>query len=129
MAWRRRAKQDAPATAKLYGIMPHPGQAFYFVCMDARTGKWIFTPLAEGGYNGNPEVTLLPPGRGDIFVARVKDRQDFELRVMDGTKGRHLHTVKVKGSGDYGVAGRASAAVQNGSVALFGNKKIRIAGK
>ena len=124
------AGEGKPRPARLYGIMPHPGQAFYFVCLDARTGEWVFKPREEKGYADEPKVILLPPpAGGDTFVARVKDRQDFELRALDMKTGQRIHSLKVKGSGAFGVAGRASATVQNGHLALYGGKVVRIAGR
>jgi hypothetical protein len=117
----------ADTGARLYGIRPHPGQGFYLVCMDAATGKDLFAPHEEKGYNARPEVSLEKRLFGSSLVARVKDRQDFELVVFRADNGSRTHKTKGKGTGDFGAAGRVSAAVQNGSLALFGDNKLHIA--
>jgi hypothetical protein len=122
---------EAPAragdAARLYGIRPHPGQGFYLVCMDPTTGRDLFPPHEERGYEGRPRVTLEKRFFGASLVARVKDRQDFELVVFRASDGARTHRVKGKGTGDFGVPGRVSAAVQNGSLALFGDNRLTLA--
>jgi hypothetical protein len=116
-----------PAGARLYGIRVHPGQGFYLACMDARTGKDIFTPREEEGYTGVPAVTLEERLFGETLVIRVKDRQDFELGAFGARDGARLYTLKGKGTGDFGQAGRVSYTVQSGGLALFGNNTLSIA--
>ena len=110
--------------AKLYGIKPHPGQAFYFVGMDGKTGKYLFAPNEQKGYGGKPEVVLLPALHGDCAVALVKDRQDYEVKAFDLKDGKLLHTMKVKSAGDFGVHGCVSATAQNGKLVLLGSKEL-----
>ena len=111
---------------KLFGIKPHPGQGFYFVGMNAATGKHLFKPLEQKGYEGIPKVRLRGTMYGNVLVAEAKDRQDYELKLFDTAKGRLVRTVKVKGSGDFGEHGRASAAVQPGGLALMGKNELKI---
>jgi len=111
---------------RLYGIQPHAGQGFYFVCMDCKTGKWVFKPREEKGYGGVPEVQLSPSLYGKVAMVRIKDRQDFELKVFDTKKGSLMHRVQVKGAGNFGEHGRVSATVQDGKLALFGSNELKV---
>jgi outer membrane protein assembly factor BamB len=112
---------------KLFGIKDHPGQGFYFVGMDAATGKHLFRPLEQDGYQDKPRVRLRDTLYGNVLVAEIRDRQNFELKAFDVDKGRLLHTVKVEGVGDFGEHGRASATVQPGGLALLGKNEVRMA--
>jgi outer membrane protein assembly factor BamB/tetratricopeptide (TPR) repeat protein len=111
----------------LFGILPHPGQAFYFAGLDCRTGKVLFPPSEEKGYGGKPEVQLMLELRGDYAVALIKDRQDFEVKAFDVRNGRRMHALQVKSSGDFGEHGRASGAAQGGILALLG-KNVLVTG-
>jgi hypothetical protein len=106
---------------RLYGIKPHPGQGFYFVGLDCKTGRDLFGPNEQKGYGGKPEVMLLRPAYGGTLVTAIKDRQDFQLKAFDAAGGSLLHTVAVKAAGDFGVHGAASATVQNGKLVLLGH--------
>jgi len=53
----------------IYGIGVHPGQGFYFVGLDCRTGKRLFKRNEQAGYQGKPEVALLPTLFGPHAVA------------------------------------------------------------
>jgi len=112
---------------RLYGIKPHPGQGFYFAAMDCKTGKLLYRPREQKGYGGKPEVELFGRLYGGMAVARVKDRQDFELKVFDLAGGQLVHTARVKGTGSFGEHGRASATVQNGQLFLLGKNKLKSA--
>lgn len=114
---------------KLYGIKPHPGEAFYVAGMDCRTGKPLFAPNEQAGYVGKPDAQLMPGLYGDTLVARVRDQQDFELKVFSARDGTLLHTMQGKSAGDFGEHGRASAAVQNGRLALLAKDTLVTAGK
>jgi outer membrane protein assembly factor BamB len=114
---------------RLYGIGLHPGQGFYFVGLDCRTGKPLFRRGEHKGYRGKPDVALRPQAYGNTLVAMIRDRQDFELRALDVRNGKLLHTVKVKGTGDFGEHGRASATVQDGGLAILGGHDLQIAVK
>ena len=49
------------------------------------------------------------------MVARIKDRQDFELKAFDVKDGKLAHAMKVeRRPGELGEHGRASATAQNG---------------
>lgn len=104
----------------LYGLEMHPGQGFYFVSRDAATGKTLRRREFKG-YQDRPRVTLLKHRFGKHLVARVGDRQDFELKVLDPEKkkGEATHTLRQKGVGPFGVHGRVSATVQNGRLVLL----------
>jgi outer membrane protein assembly factor BamB len=110
---------------RLYGLAPHPGQGFYFDCVDAKTGKRIYrTEVA--GYDAQPQVTLMDRAFGPYRVARTRDRQDFDLRVFDCRNGKNVARVEVKGAGDYGEYGRVSANGQNGALALYGMRVLKL---
>jgi outer membrane protein assembly factor BamB len=111
--------------AKLYGIKPHAGQGFFVAGLDCQTGRPLFAPFEQKGYGGKPEVTLFPAVFGNAIVAKIKDRQDYEVRAFDAASGRLLHVMKVKSAGDFGEHGRVSAAVQNGKLLLLGKNDLR----
>jgi outer membrane protein assembly factor BamB/tetratricopeptide (TPR) repeat protein len=111
---------------KLYGIKDHPGQGFYLVGLDAATGKPLFPTVEQKGYGGKPVVRLNNAVYGNILVTRIQDRQDFQIKLFDIAKGSLLHTVKVKGVGEFGSHGRASAAVLPRGVALMGKYDLRM---
>lgn len=109
---------------KLYGIMPHPGQAFYFVGLDCKTGKQLFRPYQKKGYAAKPQLKLRNTLVGDCAVALIKDRQNFEFMALRLKDGKPMHTLKVKAAGDFGVHGRVSATAQNGKLVLLGTQKL-----
>jgi outer membrane protein assembly factor BamB len=111
---------------RLYGIKPHVGQGFYFEAMDCKTGKDLFRLNEQTGYGGKPDVTLRPAIYGDAVVAEIRDRQTFELKAFNVDDGRLLHTLRAKSAGDFGEHGRASATVQNGSMALLGKDDLEL---
>jgi hypothetical protein len=92
--------------------------------MDCRTGKNLYRPREQKGYGGKPAVALFPRLFGGYVVARIKDRQDFELKAFELAKGTMAQVVKVKGTGDFRQHGRVSASVQNGKLLLFGKKEL-----
>jgi len=110
---------------KLYGIRPHAGQGFYFVGLDCKTGKDLFRRNEQKGYSGKPEIMLRKVLQGNALVARIKDRQDFELKSFDIKKGKLLHKTKVKAAGNFDEHGRASVTVQNGRMVLLGKNDLR----
>jgi outer membrane protein assembly factor BamB len=109
---------------KLYGIRPHAGQGFYFVGIDCKTGKNLFRPNEQTGYGGKPSVQLSHGLYGDVMVARITDRQDFELKAFNIRDGKLLHRMKAKATGVYDVHGNASATVQNGGLILLGKNTL-----
>jgi len=111
---------------RLYGIGLHPGQGFYLEALDAATGKRHYRQSVDG-YVGKPTAELLERRFGDHIVARVKDRQDFELRAFNAATGVCDAILKVKGVGEFGEPGRASATVQNGNLALLGRQNLKLA--
>lgn len=111
---------------KLYGIRPHAGQGFYFVGLDCATGKNLFPPQEQTGYSGRPVVRLRPAVHGDTMVVKVQDRQDFELKAFGIADGKHRHTVQIKATGTFGEHGRASATVQNRTMALLGGTDLTL---
>jgi hypothetical protein len=112
---------------KLYGLRKHPGQGFYFVGMDCETGKDLFRPCDVRGYAARPAARLRRALHGHAVAVEVKDRLDFELIGFDVRKGKLTRRMKVKGAGDFGKHGRASATVQNGCMVLHGKNTVRIA--
>ncbi len=115
------------SNGRLYGIKKHPGQGFYFTGMDCKTGKDLFRPNEQKGYQSIPVLRLRRAVYGDKLVAEIRDRQDFELKTFDMKTGKLLDTVKVKGLGSLGQHGRASATVQNGCLVLHGKNMVKIA--
>ena len=111
----------------LYGIQIHPGQGFYFAGLHCNTGRPLFRRTEEKGYQGKPQVRLLPRLFGQHAVATVKDRQDFELKAFDVRNGKLLHRLKAKGVGNLGEHGRVSATIQNGKLFLLSKDKLKTA--
>jgi len=103
---------------RAFGLMPHPGQGFYFVGLDCRTGRRLFAEAREG-FQGAPKAALRPGLFGAHAVVEVEDRQEFELDVLDLKSGRGVHALKLKGVGPFGVHGRVSSSVQNGRLILL----------
>ncbi len=112
---------------KLYGLRKHPGQGFYFCGVDCKTGKELFRQYNQKGYQARPEVRLRRQQYGNVLVAEVKDRQDFELIGFDMKTGKPGQRLKIKGLGNIGEPGRASATIQNGCMVLHGKKMVKIA--
>jgi hypothetical protein len=106
------------------GLEPHGGQGFHLVCRHAGTGKQLFKAAAVG-YDSEPDVALIPVRYGHHVVARVRDRNDFELRCMDLKTGKTVRTVKLKGEEGFGIHGRVSATVQNGRAVLMSRNKLK----
>ncbi len=111
---------------KLYGIQPHPGQGFYLVGVEAKTGKPLFNKQEVKGYTAKPQVKLFSCVYGSQVVARVMENQDFELRAFDTKDGKELQKVTKKGVGPYGVHGRVSAEVQQGRLILLSKDKLSL---
>ena len=109
---------------RVWGIQVHAGQGFHLVSREAQTGKVIFSK-EEKGYDSAPEVRLFPELFGEHVVSRLRDRQDFELKVFEAKTGKLVHGLKVKGVGDFGEHGRVSAAVQNGKLLLLSKDQLR----
>jgi len=109
---------------RLYGIKPHAGQGFYFSGMDCKTGRNLFAPAEEKGYQSRPLVGLLGESYGGFFVARIQCGQDFELKVFDAKTGSLVQKAAVKGAGSFGEHGQASASVQNGGLVLLGKNEL-----
>ncbi len=109
---------------QVYGIELYPGQGFYLVGRNAKSGNLLFRQKVEG-YQSKPKVTLDPERYGDHIIVRVQDKQDFEIKAFDLTqKGKPVFTLKQKGVGPFGVPGRASATVQAGHPVLLTSKEL-----
>lgn len=108
---------------RTYGILPHQGQGFYFVCVESKSGKRLFTQEVKG-YGGKPQVSLFPEMFDKQAVVRVQDNQDFELRAFDLKDGKEVRKVAKKGVGPFGVHGRVSAEVQEGRLILLSKDKL-----
>src|SRR5262249_25163273 len=111
------------ADDRVFGIQPHPGQGFYLVGRDCKTGKLLFRQEVTG-FQGKPEAKLCPSKFGGHLVVQIADRQTFELRVYDAQTGKELYTVQRKGVGPAGVHGRVSTTVQNGRLVLLSKDKL-----
>jgi len=68
----------------------------------------------------------MPRPFGSHRIARVKDRRGLELRVLDASDGKNVATLRVKGTGEFGQIGRASATVQNGALAIHGMQTLML---
>ncbi len=109
----------------IYGIGVHPGQRFYFVARDCKTGALKFSRGVKG-YDARPSVSLLPRLYGGHAVVTVQDRQVFELRGFDAKTGEPVHMIRKKGVGPLGVHGRASVTVQNGRLVMLSKDKLSL---
>lgn len=109
---------------RAYGIGVHRGQGFYVVCYDGKTGKRIYC-REEKGYDAKPEVSMLPSVFGEHLVVRVRDRQQFELKVFEAKTGKPVHKVRMKGAGSFGTHGKVSATVQNGRTVLMSKGEMK----
>jgi outer membrane protein assembly factor BamB len=116
---------NAPGPAKLIGLEVHPGQGYYFVSRDCKTGRELFK-TAVAHFDGKPQVRLIPKLFGKYAVVQAQDRQTFELNVFDTTNGKRVHTVRKKGVGPFGVHGRVSATVQNGRLVFLTKHKLSL---
>ena len=129
--WRTHPKKRRPRPLyetvihgdKIYGIMPHSGQGYYFAAIDCKTGKELFQHAVEG-YNSVPEVRIMPRVFGSHLVARVRDRQDFEVNVLDMKTGKPVAKHSRKGAGKFGEHGRVSVTCQNGNIMFLAVKKL-----
>ncbi|MFT5523773.1 MAG: outer membrane protein assembly factor BamB, partial [Pirellulaceae bacterium] len=108
---------------RLYGIEPHPGQAFYFSGRVCTTGKSIFRTEVSG-YQAKPQTTLLPRIYGNYMVARTADRQDFDLKSFNLSDGKLEHSLRIKGVGPYDIHGRISTTVQHGRLVMLSKDTI-----
>jgi len=133
--WQTDPKTGAPAAlyhmrirqGNLYGLAPHPGQAFVFTGLDGAKGRPLFAANTQEGYAERPRARLCPELYENSWLVEVKDRQDFELKSFDLKSGKLLHTVKVKATGDFGEYGRASATMRHGRMALLGGNTLMLA--
>ncbi|MFO7900673.1 MAG: PQQ-binding-like beta-propeller repeat protein, partial [Planctomycetota bacterium] len=125
------APPDGRRQAVLYGFGKHPGQGFYVVGRDCRTGTRLFKQ-EHAGYDGRPKAWLMRrgfgPERGGAahLVARVQDRQEFELKALDASTGAAVRTLHREGIGPFGVHGRVSATVQNGRLVLLAKGRLNL---
>jgi tetratricopeptide (TPR) repeat protein len=110
---------------RLYGIGVYPGQGYYFVCRDCKTGKTIYQTTVDG-YDSVPIVKLVPWNFNGRAVVRVQDRQDFELNVFDLKTGKRIHVLKEKGAGRFGQHGSVSATVQKGRLVFMNRDKLNL---
>ncbi len=108
---------------RIYGIGVYPGQGFYFVGRDCKTGRRLFRTLATG-YDARPVVRLIARNYGGHAAVMVQDRQRFEVQVFDLKTGGRLYTLRKKGVGPFGVHGRVSATVQHGRVVLLSKDSL-----
>lgn len=132
MLWRTDPKQRHSARPMysmhiegqtLYGIEPHPGQGFYLVSRDCRSGDLRFRQEVDG-YQAPPQVRLRRRLYGNHLVCEVADRQTFQLRAFDADGGKPVATVELNGVGPFGVHGRMSATVQNGRLVLMSKSEL-----
>jgi len=110
---------------RAFALAPHPGQGFYFVARDCKTGRRLFR-TAMTKYDSKPKARLRPHVYGDYVVAEVQDRQTFELDVFDTRTGKLVHQSRKKGVGSFGVHGRVSATVQNGRLVFLSKNKLSL---
>ena len=108
---------------RVYGLMLHPGQGFYFSAIDCQTGRHVFRQ-AVTGYPAMPAVALMPRLFGRYAVAEVQARQEFELKVLDTKTGKTVHTLSKKGVAPFGVHGRVSATVQAGRLVFLSKNDL-----
>ncbi|MFO7900604.1 MAG: PQQ-binding-like beta-propeller repeat protein [Planctomycetota bacterium] len=109
---------------RIYGIEERRGEGFALACRDGKTGTLLFRRV-EKGYAGDPAVTLSRGRYGPYVVARVRDRQDVELKAFDGRSRKRVLRLHAKGYGAFGVHGRVSQTVQNGRLVLLGAGELQ----
>src|SRR4051812_28489365 len=112
---------------RMLGLGVHPGQGYYVVGLDCKTGKPLFNRIEEQGFQGKPTVRLLPHLYGPHAVAMLRDGQNFELRAYDIQSGKLAYTLAAKGAGDWGEHGHVSAVVQDGRLGLLSKDKLKTA--
>jgi hypothetical protein len=110
---------------RLYGIGVYPGQGYYFVCHDCKTGKAIYRTEVSG-FESVPKVELVPWNYNGRMIVRLSDRQDFEINVFDLKTGRRIHKMKEKAAGRFGQHGSVSTTVQNGRLIFHAKDKLNL---
>jgi outer membrane protein assembly factor BamB len=75
----------------------------------------------------DPAASLTGSTHGDHLVARVKDRQMFELLAFNRRTGKLTHRLALKGFGQWGEHGDVSCAVQGKHLALLSGVKLAVA--
>jgi outer membrane protein assembly factor BamB/tetratricopeptide (TPR) repeat protein len=110
---------------RLYGIGVHPGQGYYFVCHDCKTGKPLYR-ADVAGYASIPTVELIPWNYNGRVIVRVQDRQDFEIGVFDLKTGKRVHRMREKAAGRFGQHGSVSTTVQNGRLIFHAKDKLNL---
>jgi len=136
--WRTDPENDAIARpmhsavisgGRIYGLTPGTGRSFSLHALDAATGRELAKWSARETYQTKPAVELFDDAFGGSLVARVQDRQTFELIALDGKTCRPLHTIPCKGVGPWDIPGRVSATVQAGRLMLMNADRLVIGGK
>jgi outer membrane protein assembly factor BamB/tetratricopeptide (TPR) repeat protein len=103
----------------MYGLALHPGQGYLLVAYDCATGKKLWGPAKEEGFQQKPKAFLYPHVFEKHLVAQVEDGRNFETRVYDIASGKLLHKLAKKGDGPIGLHGRVSGIVQDGKLAFI----------
>jgi outer membrane protein assembly factor BamB len=104
---------------KMYGIALHPGQGYLLTAYECATGKKLWGPAKEEGFQQKPKTFLYPHVYDKHLVAQVEDGRNFEMRVYDTASGKILHKITKKGDGPIGVHGRVSGIVQDGKLGFI----------
>jgi outer membrane protein assembly factor BamB len=104
---------------KMYGIALHPGQGYLLTAYECATGKKLWGPAKEEGFQQKPKTFLYPHVYDKHLVAQVEDGRNFEMRVYDTASGKMLHKITKKGDGPIGVHGRVSGIVQDGKLGFI----------
>jgi outer membrane protein assembly factor BamB len=110
---------------RLYGIGVYPGQGYYFVCHDCKTGQAVYRTEVTG-YDSVPNVELVPQNYNGRMVVRLQDRQDFQINVFDLKTGKRVHVMNEKATGRFGQHGSVSTTVQNGRLVFLSKDKLNL---
>jgi outer membrane protein assembly factor BamB/tetratricopeptide (TPR) repeat protein len=111
---------------RMYGIGLHQGQGYKITAYDCATGKRLWGPVNQDGFEQKPKVFFTPQVFEKHLVAQVEDGRTFEMRVYDTATGKMVHKFSKKGDGPLGVHGRVSGIVQNGRLGFLTKEEFAL---
>jgi outer membrane protein assembly factor BamB/outer membrane protein assembly factor BamD (BamD/ComL family) len=110
----------------IYGAHLEPSlKCVSLLGLDRRTGKGVFK-FQKSGYE-NPEVLLDEEMHGRHLLTLVRDKQNYELLLVNVDTGKVDAELKSIGFGPFGVYGGVSYAAQDKYVALLSGSKLIVA--
>src|SRR5262245_29883744 len=111
---------------RMYGIGLHQGQGYKITAYDCATGKRLWGPVNQDGFEQKPKVFFTPQVFEKHLVAQVEDGRTFEMRVYDTATGKMVHKFSKKGDGPFGVHGRVSGIVQDGKLGFLTKEEFTL---